>query len=379
MSNDIQNETLDNNDNTNDKAIIVNKKKIIVVFSIIGVVVFASLVLFMALYLVPFLAAKAEYNTAIEQFNNEIAALEARNKELDDSSDALHQVIDAEDIPIDELLLSDAQDVLNEARKYPKDSAPEAPKLTSGIEGIKLATSEALALSESVSKMGDYHDILTKVKSTETEYSSMINGFKTVEYEILWFRTYTLLDNPAFKFLVKISNPNDYTIKGIKSEWTAYDSAGAIVSYLSTSQPDIPANGYIYYVGGAAGSAYFTGDPATVDFNITTEGTLTNRVTPKIKVSDVQFKNDGYSFGYHWYEVTANCQTDSEVKSDQLNGQLILKNADGKIIHADFWLADENNLPDTIKKDGKFKISITLLDLPDIPKDTEFYMTYILD
>ncbi|MCR5689100.1 MAG: hypothetical protein K6G71_02515 [Clostridiales bacterium] len=377
MSNDIQNETLDNNDNTNDKAIIVNKKKIIVVFSIIGVVVFASLVLFMALYLVPFLAAKAEYNTAIKQFNNEVAALEDRNKELDDSIDALHQVIDAKDIPVDELLLFDAQDVLNEARKYVKDSAPEAPEMPSNIDGIKSATSETLTLTESVRNIGDYHDIITKVKNTETEYSSMINGFKTVEYEIMWSRAYTLLDNPAFKFLVKISNPNNYTMKGIKSEWTIYDSDGAIVSYYSSSQPDIPANGYIYYVGGAAGNAYFTGTPATVDFNITTKGILTNRVTPKIKVSDIQLKDDGYTFGYHWYEISANCQTDSEIKTDQLNGQLILKNSDGKIIHSDFWVAD--NLPETIKKDGKFKISLTLLDLPDNPKNAELYLNYVLD
>ncbi len=352
------------------KEITPKKKKMIICSIISAVVLVVALALFITLYLMPYNEAKAEYNAALKQFNIESAALEDRNKELDNSIESLHQVINAKNIPVDELLLSVAQDVLKEAREYHKDSAPEVPKLTSSIEEVKLATSEILALAESVSNMGDYTTILTKIKDTETEYSSMIKNFKTSEIEVVWVgvdKEYTVL-----RFVIKLSNPNNYTLRDINIEWTALDVDGSVVGSYSGSQPDIPANGYIYYVGGA-GSANLSGIPATVEVKVITDGVLTNRAAPKIDVSNVQVKNNGFG----WYTVSADCQTDTEINSSQLDGQFIVKDANGKIIDADFWSAE--NLPDTLKENGKFKVSGDYFDLPSIPKSAEVYMYYKWD
>ncbi len=348
-----------------------NKKKTIIICSIIGaIVLIASLVLFVILYIIPYNEAKAEYNNAIEKFNVEVVALNDRNKELDDNIELLNQVINAKDIPIDNLLLSVAQDVLKEAREHSKDSAPEAPELTLSIEGVRLAASETLALTESVSKMGDYTDILTKVKETETEYSSMIENFKTVETDVTWVGVDK--ENTVLRFVVKLSNPNNYTLRDINIEWTALDVDGAIVGSYTNSQPDIPANGSVYYVGGAGG-AHLSGTPATVEVNVASEGLLTNRVAPKIEVGNVQIKYNDFSI-FSYYTLSADCRTDTEVKTSQLDGSFIVKDANGKIIDADFWSADD--LPDTIKENGKFKISNDYSDLPAIPKNAEVYMYY---
>ena len=113
-----------------------------------------------------------------------------------------------------------------------------------------------------------------------------------------------------------------------------------------------------------------SGTPATVEVKVTSEGILTNRVAPKIDVSNIQLSNNG--FGMH--TVSAECKTDTEVKTSQLDGEFIIKDANGKIIDADFWYAE--NLPDTIKAEGKFKVSEKFFDLPAIPNSAEVYMYY---
>ena len=58
-----------------------------------------------------------------------------------------------------------------------------------------------------------------------------------------------------------------------------------------------------------------------------------------------------------------------------LNGEIIVKDASGEIIDADFWSAE--NLPDTLGANGKFKMSRDFFDLPAIPQDAEVYMYYM--
>ena len=221
-----------------------------------------------------------------------------------------------------------------------------------------------------VRKMGNYGDILAKVKDTETEYSTMIKSFKPAEAEEIWFNSYE--ENTYFRFVVKVSNPNNYTLRDVKTEWTALDVNGYIVGSFSHSQPDIPANGNVYYIGGA-GSAHLSGIPASVKVSISSEGLLTNRVAPKIEVENIQVINNGYGM----YTVSADCQSDSEIKSSQLDGEIIVKNANGDISAANFW--DAEDLPDTINEKGKFKISESFFDLPDIPKNAEVCMYYSWD
>ena len=217
--------------------------------------------------------------------------------------------------------------------------------------------------------MGEYSGTLELLSATETKYRTMIEQFQICTTEVVWLGVDT--ENTVLRFVVKISNANPYTLRGVTTEWVAYDKNGAIVGSYDGSQPDIPANGCVYYVGGA-GSANLSGTPARVEMKITTEGLLTNRELPVISVSNIQVENHGFN----WFTVSADCVTDSDINTADLDGQIIVKNADGEIIDADFWSAD--NLPDSIEANGKFILDEDFFDLPALPKDAEVYMYYIM-
>ena len=346
-----------------------SKKAKIIAGIIGGVIVAVALVLFITLYLVPYNEVKAEYNAAREKFDTEVATLEGINKELNDNVELLQQAITAENVPLDELLISSAQDIIAEARKCFEKTVPEVPKAPLSIAKVKPVALEVLELKDTVNGMSTSNgEVLTKVKDAEEEYRSLIDNFKTAGTEVVWLgvdKEYTVL-----RFVTKLSNPNNAILRNVNIEWTAYDDSGAVVGNYSGLQPDIPANGYVYYIGGA-GSAHLSGTPATVEVKVKSEGLLTNRVAPKIDVSDIQLKNNGFS----WFTVSAECTPDTEIKTTQLNGQFIVKDAEGNIIGADFWSAE--NLPDTINAEGKFKVSSDFFGLPAIPKSAEVYMNYI--
>lgn len=357
-------------DKDDNEATPKNRKKTVIIGAVGAVVLVVAVALFVFLYFLPYSEAKGEYDAALEQFNAEVTALEERNSEFDDSIERLSQVVSAEGLPIDELLLSVAQDVIKEGQEHPKDSAPAAPEPTLSIEGVRSATSDLRDLTKSVSEMGDYDDILTKVNDTETEFRSMIANFSTANAEVIWVNVDQ--ENTVLRFVAKLSNPNNYTLRDVSVEWTALDAQGAIVGSHSGSQPDIPANGFVYYVGGA-GSTNLSGTPANVELKVTADGLLTNREAPVISVENVQLVDNGFS----WYTVTAICLTDTEIKSSQVDGQFIVKDASGNIIGADFWSAD--NLPDTIEANGRFGASMDYFDLPTIPQSAEAYMYYRWD
>ena len=102
-----------------------SKKAKIIAGVIGGVIIAVALTLFVTLYLVPYNEVKVEYNTAREQYDIEATALENINKELSDNIETLQKVITAKDIPIDELMISSAQDIINEARKCSEKPIPK--------------------------------------------------------------------------------------------------------------------------------------------------------------------------------------------------------------------------------------------------------------
>lgn len=201
------------------------------------------------------------------------------------------------------------------------------------------------------------------------QYQTMIDQFKGCAAEVIWVGVDT--ENTVLRFVAKMSNANPYTLRGVTTEWIAYDKNDAIVGSYDGSQPDIPANDYIYYVGGAGG-VNLSGTPARVEIKIKTEGLLTNRELPLISVNNIQIENHGFN----WFTVSAACVTDSDINTADLDGQIIVKNDDGEIIDADFWSAD--NLPDSISANGKFVLSADFFNLPAVPKNAEVYMYYIL-
>lgn len=216
--------------------------------------------------------------------------------------------------------------------------------------------------------MGDYSETIDLLTATEEKYQNMIDEYQGCKTEVVWTgvdEEYTVL-----RFVVKISNDNDYVMRDVTTEWIAYDKNDAIVGSHDAAQADIPANGYIYYVGGA-GSANLSGTPVRVEMRVTTDGILTNREMPQITVSNIQIINRGWG----GFDVTADCVTDSDIMTANLDGQIIVKDAEGQIIDAEFWSAD--NLPDSIPTDGKFVLSEYFYDLPAVPTEAEVNMYYV--
>jgi len=347
------------------------KSKIWIVIICIVLVVALSAVgvyAYIHYYKIPYDAAVVNYNNSVEQYNTAVTALDERNKALDDSIQALGNVIYADNIPLDDSLLTEANTVIEGARSIEKDSAAILPSMPQKTDEINAEATRILGLIPEVDTMGEYSETLELLSTTEEKYSTMIEQFQGCKTEVLWMGVDE--EHTVLRFVVKLTNDNDYPMRDVATEWVAYDKNDAIVGSFDGVQPDIPANSCIYYVGGA-GSLNLTANPARIEMNITTEGILTDRVMPQITVSNVQLINGGWGS----YDVTADCVTDSEIMTANLDGQVIVKDADGNIIDAEFWSAD--NLPDSIPADGKFVMSEYFYDLPAVPAAAEVYMYYV--
>lgn len=342
-------------------------KPIIALILVIALVA-VGVCVYVKYYKIPYDAAVANYTDSVEQYNTAVFALEERNHNLDDRITALSSIIYADNIPIDDSLLSEANSVLEDARNVAKDSAAILPDMPSKIEEINTEAERILNLIPDIEAMGDYHETINLLSATEEKYRMMVEKFQGCKTEILW--TGVDEESTVLRFVIKLINENDYAMRDVVTEWVAYDKNDAIVGSFSGAQSDIPANGCIYYVGGA-GSANLAGTPAYIKINISTDGILTDRQMPQVKASNVQVIDIGFGGFY----ITADCITDSEIMTANLNGQVIVKDADGQIIAAEFWKA--NNLPDSISANGKFVLSEYFSDLPAMPMDAEVYINYV--
>ena len=347
---------------------------------IVGIILTIALiavaaVLYVKLYKIPhdeairqYNEAAAKYNDAVDQFNAAAGALEERNKVLDDSISNLGRIVYAENLPIDDFLLAEANTVLNEAHNITKDTAPTLSEMPQNTDEINAETNSILELIPTVDAMGDYSDTIDLLTATADKYQKMIDEFQGCKAEVIW--TSVKEEYNLLRFVVKISNDNEYVMRDVVTEWIAYDKNDAIVGSYEAAQADIPANGYIYYVGGA-GSANLSGTPVRAEVKVITDGILTNREMPQITVSNIQIINRGWG----GFDVTADCVTDSDIMTANLNGQIIIKDAKGQFIDADFWLAD--NLPDMIPANGKFVLSEYLFDLSAVPEEAEVHVCYV--
>ncbi len=346
----------------------LNKKTIIIGGIVVAVAVVATL-LYCFLYKIPHDQAVAVFNTAVEDYNTAVSALEEKNNALDAGIESLRTIVNADDLPIDETMRAKANAVLEEARSVQKDTAPTIPEMPSKTDDIYLASSEIETITTDMAALGNYSDTLVKLTDLQSKYETLIQQFQGATASVIWFD----VDEEAtvLRFVAEISNPNAYALTDVVTEWVAYNKNDAIVgSFGGHARPDIPAGESIYYVGGA-GSANLSGNPDRVELTITMEGLLTERTVPHISVSDVQIIDNGYN----WFEVTANCVTDADINTADLDGVIILRDADGQIIDADFWSAD--NLPANLPADGKFVLSLSFFDLPALPASAEVYVYYV--
>lgn len=371
---------------------IHNKKLIVIISMIVAAVIIAvSAVLYVNLYKIPHDKAVTDYNEAVNNYNGEreqydaaVAALSEKNKAFDDAISSLSQLINTENIPLDEFLIEEPKTVLQEARGITKDSAPEVSEMPTttkdvkkeSIKNIETVTNEIIdetskitELIPKVQEMGDYSDTIELLTTTEEKYKALIDQFEGCKADVVWYDVDE--EESVLRFVVELSNPNSYPLRGVTTEWIAYDENDAIVGSFDGTQPDIPANGKIYYVGGA-GSANLNGTPSRVEVKVTYDGLMTNRELPEITVSNEQIKDNGFN----WFTVSADCVTDSDIQSVDLDCLFILKDESGQIVGAEFGGTD--NLPDSIGANGKFTISEDFFDLPTVPATAEIQVCYIM-
>ena len=342
------------------------KKWVVLGIVVTVVILIAVAASYIYQYKIPHDKAVANFNNSVSQYNEAVSGLEDRNRELADHIMSLGLVLNAENMPLDDFLLSDAKSVLEKARGIAVDSAPALSEMPARTEEINAQAAKIMELIPQVQAMGDYSATIDVLVATESKYQSMIDKFKPCEAEVIWIGVDE--DSTVLRFVAKLTNDNPYTLRDVATEWVAYNKNDSIVGSHVGSRPDIPAHGCVYYVGGAGGS--LSGVPSRVDVKVTNDGLLTNREMPQISVDNVQIKNHGYG----WFEVTADCITDSDITTANLSGQVVIKDADGQIIDADFGIT--NNLPASIDAQGKFTVSGDFFDLPAIPATAEVYVYY---
>lgn len=182
-------------------------------------------------------------------------------------------------------------------------------------------------------------------------------------------------DQPLVRFAVEIKNPADKARVGVRSTWKVLDANGVIVGTLEDSaQPAIPAGGSVWYVGGAGG-ANLSGTPASVEFEITDSGTLTDSApATKVVAENPTFERAGFDFyeGLRSYDASFVIAATADVTADDLGTVILLRDAAGEIVGADF--ADTDAVPSTLKAGEKANATATLQVATGEPATVEAYV-----
>jgi hypothetical protein len=163
-----------------------------------------------------------------------------------------------------------------------------------------------------------------------------------------------------------VSNPSDRPIEGIVSEWIAFDENNAIVGSYKWTLPPIPANGSIPYVGGAS-SVHMTGTPVRAEISLIEPGLFASDYQESFRVTNIAFMSTEYLDGA--YTISANAEALTDLKTSNIVGWIIIRDADGIIIGADFVLPD--NLPDQLSSGTSFVLSQTVFTVLGEPASVE--------
>jgi len=184
--------------------------------------------------------------------------------------------------------------------------------------------------------------------------------------EVVWFWSDDAdEDLPMLRFASLITNPGDRPIEGLETEWIAYDADDAIVGSYKGQRAAVPARGSLPYAGGAA--VNLSGVPARVEVRITDPGHFVDESAPAIEVSDIKLKR---GFDKKTYTVKAKAKLGpQEATSESLSAYVLLKDASGEVVGADFWSPD--NLPETLPAGAAFTIEFALIDVTGKPESAE--------
>jgi hypothetical protein len=182
-------------------------------------------------------------------------------------------------------------------------------------------------------------------------------------------------DEPFVRFVAEIKNPADQTRVGVRTTWKALDANGVIVGTVEDGErAAIPAGGSIFYVGGA-GFAKLTGTPASVEFEITDPGTVTD--TPPAANATVEnptFERSTFDFydGARSYDASFVIAATAEVTTGDLDTAVLLRDAAGNIVAAD-W-ADTDAMPSELKAGEKANATASMQVATGDPVSIEAYV-----
>jgi hypothetical protein len=160
----------------------------------------------------------------------------------------------------------------------------------------------------------------------------------------LWFWSETGGTN-LMRLVATVSNPGLEPINGVKVSWNALDASGALVgSYSSSTIPTVNALSSWTYVGGAGD--LLTGAPASAVVVVAEKGSYVKQLAVPYPADSVQFAvaQDGIYTGATDYDVTGDITIGtSQIPSTSLDVVIVLTNAAGQVVGADFDQPD--NLP----------------------------------
>ena len=172
--------------------------------------------------------------------------------------------------------------------------------------------------------------------------------------------TYTYVTGaPLVRFAAEISNPGSRPLVGVVTSWTALDAAGVIVGTVEgREEPPIPAGGSVIDTGGAGGLK-LSGVPASVRVAVTKRGHFSDKVPEAlVSLDGVQFSRAEFDLepGARDYTVTATLLARDRVTTAGLSINVILKDAGGSVIGADF--GDTVDLPSQLAEGDKVVLKV---------------------
>lgn len=185
------------------------------------------------------------------------------------------------------------------------------------------------------------------------------------QVEVAWFYS---SEEPLLRFVALIHNPADQTLRGVRTEWVAYDDSGSIIGSFEGLRPPIPARATVPYAGGA-GDINLTGVPARVEVRIVDSGSYTADEAQTFDVQGVRLAPEAFSEQAE-FRVRARVTTGpDEVRSSTISLVVVLRNAKGEIVGGDF--ADPENLPDRIAPRTTFNIEVGFIRTTATPTRAE--------
>ncbi len=207
--------------------------------------------------------------------------------------------------------------------------------------------------------------------STTTGPTSTATAVPEPTTEVLF--TY-VNDEPLVRFAAEIKNPAAQARVGVRTTWKVLDVNGVIVGTLEDSErAAIPPGGSIYYVGGA-GALNLTGVPATVEFEVTDPGTLTDEPpAPSATAGIPTFERAGFDYldNTRTYDSSFVISASAEVTTDNLDTVILMRDAFGSVIAA-AW-ADTSAAPSTLEAGEKINATAQLYVTSGEPASIEAY------